>query len=124
VISTMQTAQSYALFILLTGFPGEGRLLKNKLPTNGIMTSFGLPDPDVAEKATLEELAEPYRPILPWTLREWLRKGLISVGDLPILSWWQPATGRRLMKVEHRYTLGAALFMVLTSAAYLLLAGR
>jgi hypothetical protein len=41
----MQTAQSYALFILLTGFPGEGRLLKNKLPTNGIMTSFGLPEP-------------------------------------------------------------------------------
>jgi hypothetical protein len=28
------------------------------------------------------------------------------------------------MKVEHRYTFGAALFMVLTSAAYLLLAGR
>jgi hypothetical protein len=28
------------------------------------------------------------------------------------------------VKVEDRYTFGAALFMVLTSAAYLLLAGR
>jgi len=28
------------------------------------------------------------------------------------------------MKIEDRYTVGAALFMVLTSAAYLLLAGR
>jgi hypothetical protein len=40
------------------------------------------------------------------------------------ISWWQLATRRRLMKVEHRYTLGAALFMVLTSVAYLLLVGR
>jgi len=28
------------------------------------------------------------------------------------------------MKVEHRYMLGASVFMMLTSAAYLLLAGR
>jgi len=28
------------------------------------------------------------------------------------------------MKLEHRYTVGAAIFMVLTSAAYLFLAGR
>jgi hypothetical protein len=34
------------------------------------------------------------------------------------------AIGRQSMKVEHLYVFGGALFMVLTSAAYLLLAGR
>jgi hypothetical protein len=34
------------------------------------------------------------------------------------------ASWSRKMKVEDRYTVGAALFMVLTSAAYLLLAGQ
>jgi hypothetical protein len=50
----MQTAQSYALFILLTGFPGEGRLLKNKLPTNGIIGNYDpkLPITDFAEGKT------------------------------------------------------------------------
>jgi hypothetical protein len=38
--------------------------------------------------------------------------------------WWQLAIGRRLVKIEHRYIFGGALFMLLTSAAYLLLAGR
>jgi hypothetical protein len=42
---------------------------------------------------------------------------------LPIDHPMAHATGRRSMKVEDRYMFGAALFMVLTSAAYLMLAG-
>ncbi len=45
-------------------------------------------------------------------------------GKVPIGVGWQLAAERETMSVENRYTLGAAVFMVVTSVAYLMLAGR